>query len=262
MKSIAVVLGICLAILGTPAIAECMPKTMTVVHAEGYYPYHWQEGGVVKGIQIDLINEIVGRLAGIPVTNEVFPWSRCQLQVASGEKDAFLTYPSEERREYTEVVSIPFFVSEYVIFTSNNNPFIEELKGVKTLQGFGDKDYIKIVHMRGSGWHKTKLKHVKQTYPVNTAEQMLRMLSMGRVDVVLGQREFFYPHVKKSGIKSDFVEIPNVMDSIQFNLCISKKSPFVSRIPELNKLLEELSASGELEVIRQKIFNKYSDLDR
>lgn len=235
---------------------------MTVVHAEGYYPYHWKEEGVVKGIQIDLINEIVGRLAGIPVTNEIFPWSRCQLLVKSGEKDAFLTYPSAERREYTEVVSIPFFVSEYIIFTSQNNPFIEELKGVKSLKDFGDKDHIEIVHMRGSGWHKSKLKHVKRTYPVDTAKQMLQMLSMGRVDVVLGQREFFYPHVKKSGIDNNFIEIPNVMDVINFNLCINKSSPFVSKIPELNKLLEELSASGELELIRQKVFNKYLDLDR
>lgn len=128
MKKTILFLGICLAILGNSAIALSMPKAMTVVHAEGYYPYHWQEDGVAKGIQIDLINEIVGRRAGIPVTNEVYPWSRCQLQVKSGEKDAFLTYPSNERKEYTEVVSIPFFVSEYIIFTSRDNAHIEELQ--------------------------------------------------------------------------------------------------------------------------------------
>ncbi len=233
-------------------------QEMTLVYAQGYIPYSWKgDNGKIQGVEIDFVNEIIGKRMGIKVKHEIYPWARSQSRVKAGTADAFVTIPNDNRRQYTQVSNIPFFETKFLLYTGMSNPKKHDLMKIKSLTELLTRDELIHGQIVGGGWHTVHLKGAKQIHEVLNSIQILKMLNRNRVDVYIEQAPLISYEIKKIGFQDKILEINNVMDNVNWNLCIGKNSPYIKILPKLNKLMASMKKDGSLAKLREQIFRKY-----
>lgn len=232
--------------------------TLTITYGSKYKPFAWGENGIPYGIQMDFVEEILSKRMGIKVKHEVYPWKRCQKYVREGEKDGFFTVPTPVRAEYTIKSTIPFYKTHFVMHTSKKNPNIERLKKVKSLADLEKMNDISHVYMLGSGWHENALKNMKTIHKIPNASKIPLMLTTLRADVYIEQTSMFLYQAKKLNISEQVLTFnePSIRE-LGWHIFIGKKSKHQSLMPKINKMLETLQSSGELEKIKLEIFKRY-----
>ena len=83
----------------------------------------------MKGIWIDIIDEVFQKEIGIKVEHEGYPWSRgLSTWVEKGDADALIGMVNEERKKYMNFNTIPIYVSKIKIYTSFKHEKLEYYK--------------------------------------------------------------------------------------------------------------------------------------
>lgn len=222
---------------------------MEVVYFNNYPPFSWEENGQMKGILIDTLTEVIKNRMGLEISHQGYPWARAQLIVKANEADAFVTVPTPERKIYTEVSSEPVIIVTFTPFTSIQNTRIDALKAVKNLSDLKKFSHIQYI---GSGWAKHKLGGMNVEW-VRTLDKALFLLAKNRFDLFVDTSPVVRFNVKRLGYQEQVVELPNIIDTSSFNLCISKKSRYVDVLPAFDAEMAKLRASGKL----QEIYDQY-----
>ncbi len=244
MKNIFILFAIVL--FSTSAFAE---SPMKLVYFKNYPPFSWEENNRMKGILIDVITEAIQNQMGIQVSHEGYPWARAQKMVRDNNADAFVTVPTPERRSYTEISAEPVILATFTLFVSKKNKHMKALQDVTTLSELGN---FSLVHYIGSGWAKKNLGSMIE-YWTPTLDKALFLLAKNRYDVFIDTSQVVRYNVKKLVYQDQIVELPNIIDSASFNLCIGKKSAHVNILPKFNATIMEMKKNGKL----QEIYDKY-----
>jgi len=129
-----------------PALARDPVK---FVYFDNFAPYSWKENNRMRGIFIDVVDEVIRTGMEIPVIHEGYPWRRAQKMVEANAADAFITVPTPRRREYTLISPEPVTTIAMTVFTSAKNNKLQEIlkiRFVSDLKAFTAVDYI------GNGW--------------------------------------------------------------------------------------------------------------
>lgn len=232
--------------------------TITIVYGAKYEPFAWGNLEDIKGVQPDFVQAILVDQMGLKVKHEGYPWKRCQNMVRSGQKDGFFTVPTEERAEYTDTTSSPFYVTHFVMHTGKDNPIVEQLKTVNSLEDLEKMADVRHIHMLGSGWHENALQNMKKVHKLPDASTIPVLLSKNRADLYIEQDEMFRYQAQKAGVSDEILTIkkPSIRQ-LGWHIFIGKESKHAHLIPKINATLKKLEASGELEKIKLEIFKKY-----
>jgi polar amino acid transport system substrate-binding protein len=227
-------------------------NTMNLVYFNNFPPLSWEdENKQMCGILADALTEAIQTRMKIQVSHKGYPWERAQQMVKRGEADAFITLPTPERRSYTEVSSETVLLVTFTLFVKSDSPKTESLKKVKTvadLKGFRIGSYI------GSGWGKKNLINAGMDVDLaGTMDLCLKKLIGGRFDVFTDVSQSVRYRIRELDLKDKIVELPNIIDSGEFQLCVGKKSPFVNILPKYDEIVREMRNDGTL----QKIYDKY-----
>ncbi len=214
---------------------------MVIVYFDDYAPFSWKDkDGRMHGLLVDILNEALQKRMGIPVEHRGYPWVRAQEMVRAGEADAFCTVPTDERRVYTEISSQPVIRNTVTLFTWKGSPQTERLKRVK---GVRDLSSFRHAQYSGSGWARQYLTYMDVEW-VASLGQAIEMLAAGRVDVV-AESSFVVSHrIRAMGIAHKIIQIPTVIDSNSFHLCIGKTSRFLSSLPRFDRTLAQMYRDG------------------
>ena len=225
-------------------------EEMKIVYFENYQPFSWKnDSGMMQGIMIDVLNEAIQTQMGIRISHKGYPWRRAQKMVRNGDADAFVTVPTAERREYTEISTEAVLTVEVTMFTRKGHPRIGEFRKIKTisdLKGFKLLDYI------GNGWAEIKLAGFEREL-CPKMDNVFFKLAKGRGDLFVQGSQVSHYTIKRLKLEDQIVEIPNVLESTSFNLCIGKKSSYVKIIPDFDETLREMRESLKL----KEIYDKY-----
>ena len=225
-------------------------EEMKTVYFDNYQPFSWKnDSGIMQGIMIDVLNEAIQTQMGIRISHQGYPWKRAQKMVRDGDADAFVTVPTAERREYAEISTEAVLTVKVTMFTRKGHPKIDEFRKIKTisdLNGFKLLDYI------GNGWAKIKLAGFEREL-CPKMDNVFFKLAKGRGDLFVQNSQVSLYAIKRLKLEDQIVEIPNVLDSTPFNLCIGKKSSYVKILPEFDETLRKMKKSGKL----QEIYDKY-----
>ena len=225
-------------------------QVMQLVYFNDYAPFSWEnEQKQMQGILIDVLTEALQNRMKISVSHTGYPWKRAQHLVQQGEADAFCTVPTEERLAYTEVSHEPVIVSTFTVFVRTDHPQLDQIKKIKTLADL--KEYT-LGHFLGAGWAQQNLEGMNVKW-VSDLEAVLRNLAKGRFDLHPKASQVVRFTIKQLGLKQQITEIPVVLDSQPFSLCIGKSSPFVNILPKFDQTLQEMKADGTL----QQIYEQY-----
>ncbi len=246
MKKLIVVIA-CILFFPPTLIAQ---DTMKLVYYNDFAPFSWEDSEKqMHGILIDVINEAIQTQMGIHVSHKGYQWARAQKKVRDGEADAFITVPTPTRRKYTKISSEPVIVGKVTIFTSKDNLKMEELKKIRKLSDLKD---FKILDYSGNGWAKENFSDFNVDWYARVDDVLLTLVKEPG-DVFVHSSQVANYLINKLGLKEQIIEIPIVLKSIDFNLCVRNDSPYISLITEFDEKLRKMRDDGSL----QKIYDKY-----
>lgn len=216
---------------------------------ENYPPLSWNEKGEVKGILIDILDEIIITRMGLSVEHHSYPWKRAQLMVKDGKADGFITIPTEERLGYTVINSEPVYVAKFTIFTNIKNNNIQKISKISKLDEIKN---FRVIHYLGSGWANEALGNYNIRW-VKDLDETLLLLALNRVDIFIDPSDIINYNINEKSYNDRIVEIKNTLDSSNFMLCIGFKSNFRPHMNEFDLHLKNMKEDGTME----KIILKY-----
>lgn len=248
---------LCALVLGWVATVHA-GQPLTVVYGDAYKPFAWERDGEIVGVQPDFVHAILVEEMGLNVVNEPCPWKRCQRQVKLGQRDAFFTVPTDERATYTVRTRRPFYTTRFVLHTGKDNPFIERLKSVSSIEELSSMKTLRHVYMLGSGWHETHLSGLARVKTAQNSSSIPLILARNWADVYVEQRELFRFQARAAGVEDELVSLDqNALRTLGWHLFIGETSEHADLIPKIDAVLRELADSGELERIKARIFARY-----
>ncbi|PLX66057.1 MAG: hypothetical protein C0602_13075 [Denitrovibrio sp.] len=224
-------------------------EPMKFAYYDQYAPRSFSEDGQMKGILIDIVDEIIVKEMGIPVEHHGYPWSRAQAMVKSGRADAFVTVPTPDRMAYTIVNKEPVLTFETFLATAKNNPRHEELSNVKSIS---ELKSFKLVDYLGNDFSKVVLKGMDVTWLPNY-DSIFSFILQGKADAVLASRKAINT-MTSLGYNENFTVFKNPLSSIKFYLCINKNSEYTKIIDEFDKILAAKKKQGIIENIVESYY--------
>ncbi len=232
---------------GTPLIAA---ENLTASGHPQYPPIMWKEKNNIVGVGPELVNLLFKDLKVTVKTPYKGGWDKVQEEAKQGKIDVLVgIYMTEERKKYFEY-SNPFAKDPVVIFVAKGKAFKyakwDDLAGKKGTTTVGDSF--------GQAFDKFITEKLTVTRSAKVEENFAK-LTGGQADYFIYAMYSGLFESERLGI-ADKVEFLPVNASVEnFYIGISKKSPYVKYLPQINKKLDELIMNGTVD----KLIDKYSD---
>ncbi len=208
-----------------------------------------------SGIFVDIMKEACARL-NIPLKHLPYPWVRAQYLVKSGEADAIITVPTDERMKFLSPTRESVIDFQWVAFVRKDNPKYKQMRSFTKISDF--KGY-KVLDYIGDGWGEQNLKGLDVDRNGNYQQALLRLAGK-RGDVFIFTKVatkylltemIRNPEYKNMGLEM-VTDLPNILYAQGFHLLISKTSPYASMIPQFDNVLAEMKADGTIQAIISK----------
>ena len=209
----------------------------------------YEQDDKIVGAGPEIISKVFGDL-GIKV-DALYEgsWDLVQQKARDGTVDVLVAaYKTAERETYMDY-SIPYTIDPVVLvvkkgkaFTYNAWDDLISKKGVVTTGDSYGQEFDNFI--------KEKLNPVK----VVTPDEAFALLNKGDVDYFVYALYSAQNFISQNKLTDQVEIIPKFLSSENFYLTISKKSPFVNRMPEINTLLKKYSDDGTID----QIIKKYS----
>lgn len=222
-----------------------IPEDFTFTYFDNYPPLSWKDNIEVKGILVDIMEEIVSNRMGFTIKHGAYPWKRAQLMVKSNKADGFITIPTKERLEYTNINKTPVYIVKFTIFVNNDNQKIKSISGITDLKSLSSYN---LVHYLGSGWAKSVLGDYN-VYWTRTLDEALLLLYLNRVDIFIDPSDIVNYNLNKKEYTHKIKEIKRVLDKKNFMLCVGLNSSFNSHLDDFDFHLNEMKKDGTMDKI-------------
>jgi polar amino acid transport system substrate-binding protein len=237
----------CLVVFAIVVSTSVGAREMVLTCGEAYPPLCFVENGAVKGIEIDLMNELARRF-GFTLTPRALPWARAQQQVKTGEADAFITITTPEREEYAVMSPAVLLTVHLVAATAKTNPKIAELRKIKTLRDTWSYPQVNYV---GTSLAANELAGARVTY-LNSTDSIFAFLTNGRADIFIDTDVILSYNAARLKLSDQVEVLAPVFQATEFRLGISKRSPFAADMPRLSRTIEAMENDGTVAAIVKK----------
>lgn len=238
-------------LLANISFAETKPNRVRL-GGFNYPPFYSEENGAAKGIGVDLSRELFKRL-NIERTVSICPISRLLYNMKSGQTDAalFLLKTPERSKflSYTKpIMTIP---GQLWSLAGRDGGAIE-------LDKLDDLKNYRVGVTQGYSYGAKLDSVLKTIKPMSAYSDYAnyKLLLDGRIDAFPGNEIVAKSLFKKyPELTGKFVHAKAPLVDWEFHIAISKKSPLISLIPEINKHIENLRQEGVID----RIVSKYTD---
>ncbi|WP_191601090.1 substrate-binding periplasmic protein [Marinomonas algicola] len=234
--------------------------TITVCGSPAYPPISWIEEGHIIGLAPMLVESMITSL-GYPInTEQDSNWSRCLKEVELGNIDMVVAaYQTERRKEFMQYLAEPIVIEPITLYYNKKNPIPsvqwEDLKGLKVGILFSDS-FGDIVDQ--------KIREYLRIEFVSTGVQNIQKLAIQRIDLMPLGAIGGVLQVKKLGFENEITSLPTPIVSDYWHVGISKRSPLIKHVDQLNNALIALKKAQAVELGIDKFTKRYinSDLSR
>lgn len=205
--------------------------TVGINHAP---PYRVVSDEGVTGLYVDIFNEIAGRI-GWDVRYVEAPFRRVLLMMEEGEVDVMLGPLKLEKREQVMAFVAPVFPPERKLFFYHR----EENR----ITEYGDLYGKKIGVLSGASYFDRFDNDENLTKePIARYENLMRMLEIGRVDVVVAPE--LVGRYTVNNLDVDVSVSPYQVPGERSYIAISRNSPVLSRQDQVNRVFEQIRQDG------------------
>lgn len=225
-----------------------------VVVTDYWPPFRIQSGHEITGIDKDLMAEISKRMR-VEVVFQREPWARCLLDMEDGTADMMTGLAkTPEREKYIVYSDIPYYSCA---------PAFYERKGRKgaPIKTYGDLYNFAIGYTRDSAYFEPfnsdkKLRKIAG----NNEAQLVEMTKEGRMDVFIGTDCQVDYDLAQRGLTDRITKTPYRPDvHVDLYVGVSRESPLVHRMDEINQILKDMVESGMIKGIADTYFDAESN---
>lgn len=221
------------------------PTSTDVVTASGHpewQPIMYQNGDVIEGAGPDLVKQIFAD-EGVKVeTPYTGAWDEVQAKAKSGEVDVLVAaYKTTEREGYM-VYSDPYTTDPIALFVKTGSKLAyttwDDLVGKKGVATVGDSygqafdDFI-----------KAKLSVER----VGTSKEAFEAVMTGKAEYFLYSLYAGNKEIKAGALEGKVTSLPQYVTQESFYITISKQSPFVGYLPQINAGIAKYKADGTID---------------
>lgn len=210
---------------------------------EDYPPYVYQDNGVAKGLDVEILNAIKTK-AGIDIKIEFYPWNRAMAMAQDGSADAiFSLFKTSEREGFIHYPSTALYDNRTVLFASKD--YIGDVKSLADLKG----QTVGIV--QGNSYGDAFDKDTTFTKDaVSSTDVMVKKFQGGRIKLFVEAEEVGNYVLKKNNVEGYRI-LSHVIVTEKSFVGVSKKSARGQELfNKINAALADLEKSGELAKIK------------
>lgn len=242
--------------LAQPIFAQNSPKSITFA-ASSYPPVIFvDETGKSQGLFSDILQEIFVNKLGMKIDHKELPWKRVQLEVKKGAIDCYISVPTKDRRTYTVQSEAPFFLLYLHVYTYKDHPKLKEIENITSAEDIKRLNLTPVSNI-GNGWHKINIDSAGvDTFYAPAEQNASTFLAKKRADIMIDAVLPTNHLLKQNGLTSDVVLTKARFGPIKMHLLMSKKSPHISLMPQINKAFSEIQEEGLLD----QFLSKYHSL--
>jgi polar amino acid transport system substrate-binding protein len=232
-------------LLGSVWFSPLCAATDLLLTYTHYPPYSREENGAAVGLEIDLLNELLGKRMGYTLQHRVLPWERAQQMVKNGEADAFVATRNPERAAYADASSEALTYWDVALYFRKGDTRITHIQSLQDLAG------LQIGSLNGNGWSKKNLVGMQVQY-VNKMALLPKMLVLGRIDVIPDS-----PYVMRGLLKqeADAAKIDEILPGFlreSMHVYVGKHSPLRRQLPELDAALKQMKQDGSWQRMHER----------
>jgi polar amino acid transport system substrate-binding protein len=227
---------------------------LRIAYNSQWYPYSYGEAGEVRGIMVELLENLLGERLGYQLRHRGYPWSRAQHYVEQGEEDALFTYPSDQRLQYTRRAESDVFKVESRAFVRRNSMIAAALAGDPDIARLGD---ARVCVMLGDNWSENFYR--EQGIPFEYGRDTLNCLDQvanDRADLFVHATASTLANIELAGLGERIDMLPAVYSSIPLTLLIGNGVAGSAELRErFDALLREMQADGSLQALVERLRN-------
>ncbi|MCO6055400.1 transporter substrate-binding domain-containing protein [Pseudomonas sp. MOB-449] len=207
-----------------------------------YPPISWSDGKHMRGLAPQVVSAVMASLGYEVELVTLGNWKRCLLDAAEGRVDVVLAYRTQPREGFLRFASVPVLREEVAIFYNRLHPLkVERLEDLTHFRGgllFGES--------YGEAFDQTVARAGNIEW-VSDSHQNFGKLIRGRIDFVPHERRtgrLFVEYLPGGG---DIRSLPTTVAVDYLRMAVSRHSPLAARMDEINRELQRLTDSGQIE---------------
>jgi len=252
MRNMICILTLCIS-LGSALTARAEDEPLRINYADSYPPLSYGQHDSVKGVLPELMDAILVQEMGHTVVHNAKAWKRAQKEVWEGYADLLITSSTPERAQYSYKSNQPVFTLSFRPFTKINSPASKALQtnlDVSTLSQF------RFCDVHGNQWgERFYEKHNLNFHVTRSFEACLRLLTIGRTDIVIHSDHILSEIIKRNSWQDLVRPHPHVMaESPKFYLLLSKKSNHShALLTDFDLTVERMRRDGSYQHLLRKL---------
>lgn len=211
------------------------------------------ENDPVSGIDVEIVKEIARRL-GCDVRYIRAPWIRCLNLLETGRADLLSSaFKTREREGYMKYLTDPYLHSLPVAFYFRNDSgfFVDRYEDLYRYQNIG-------VLKGGDYFPRFDQDDQLAKVLVTSQDQLFPMLVSGRLDLIAGYVDTENFRLVQEGYKGKVGRSVFVFDNpVEVYLTVSRKSAWLSRFAEIDRIHKDLLKSGFIQQVTRKYKSRY-----
>ena len=202
------------------------------------------ETGEADGIAHDFAR-LIGEKLDIPVElNATLPWKRMLIYLEKGKIDMTVALYQTPEREVLYQYTSPYFQNESRVFVVKGKEFpFEKFEDLIGRVGGATPGNLGEEFEGFAKQHKLRIERVP------TIKQMTKKLLLGRNDYLILDYLNGMIGIKKEGLQDQIVALPHPVTASSVHLALSRQSPCLALLPQINAVIETSIQDGTLQAI-------------
>ncbi|MGB9791520.1 MAG: HD domain-containing phosphohydrolase [Thermacetogeniaceae bacterium] len=236
-----------IALLLSLLLSNPSPSHGYTATGDNNYPPHvyLNSEGKPEGFDIEVL-KLIGEKENVDFQITLLDWEKAKKGVVSGKYDILIgAVPTPERERYLDF-SKPYMQSKYVLFVPAEQYHIHSLKDLENRRLGVQKD----------SYAEDYLKNYPglNLYVYNSQPEALRALAEGRVDAVAANYYTGIYAIEKEGLEKKIKAIGDPFLIINYTFAVKEGNTHLLSI--INRGIDKIQASGELEELRDRWFGR------
>lgn len=207
-----------------------------------YPPYVYSKGDHVEGVATRVVKEAFTRI-NQPITIEILPWARSIRYVETGNADAIYTvFKTHERTQFADYIDQVLFDQAVSFFMKKGNT-IKYQGDMASLKQYSFCVVIDISY--GAKFDRAvKDKVLTKIYQTRSAQQCVKMLLQGRVDLWVNNLFGALWVAKSMGVSSEIVALEPAIQSTPSYIAFSKKNGLIDVRDKFDRAIQQMKQDG------------------
>lgn len=198
------------------------------------------------GLAVSLLREALEQL-GHRVRFQVHPWARAQLMVEQGQADILIgPYKTPEREARFAFSAQPFY-RDRVVFYVRRDHYLRWGGDYSKLAGLP----VGVVRAWAYGPHFDAARERLELVTVESVENGLRMLSIGRLHLLASNQRNTRPPLRRLGLREEITQLETPIDTQDGYFAFPKLSTHVALRQDLDRVFAQMRESGRLAALAE-----------